>query len=109
MAYVDDIAKDNNGVKYLPVLRDLFDRTAEVKGMKTKDSKEKVCSFSTTIAKKNQTGKIWVVKRRKIAGEFKNLSKAEGLEVYFTMTETKATFAERTLQNPKKLLQRHME
>ena len=39
LAYVDKVAKDNNGVKYLLVRQDLFDRTVDAKGMKTKDSK----------------------------------------------------------------------
>ena len=46
LAYVDKIAKDNNGVKYLLVRQDLFDRTVDATGMKTKDSKETVKSFS---------------------------------------------------------------
>ena len=37
LAYVDKVVKDNNGVKYLLVRQDLFDRTVDSKGMKTKD------------------------------------------------------------------------
>ena len=40
LAYVDKLSEDNNGVKYLLVRQDLFDRTVDAKGMKTKDSKE---------------------------------------------------------------------
>ena len=39
LAYVDKLAKDNNSEKYLLVRQHLFDRTADAKGMKTKDSK----------------------------------------------------------------------
>ena len=39
LAYVDKLAKDNNGVKYLLVRQDMFDRTVDAKGTKTKDSK----------------------------------------------------------------------
>ena len=42
LAYVDKLAKHNNGVKYLIVGQDLCDRTVDAKGMKTKDSKEMV-------------------------------------------------------------------
>ena len=35
LAYVDRVAKDNNGVRCLLVLQDLFDRTVDAKGMKT--------------------------------------------------------------------------
>ena len=45
LAYVDKLAKDSNGVKYLLVRQDLFDRTVDAKGMKTKDSKATVKIF----------------------------------------------------------------
>ena len=51
LAYVDKLAKDNNGVKYLPVRQDLFDRTVDAKRMKTKVSKETVRTFLTMITK----------------------------------------------------------
>ena len=56
MAYVDKLAKDINGVKYLLVR--LFDRTVDAKGMKTKDSKQTVRAFSTMITKKNRPEKL---------------------------------------------------
>ena len=52
LAYVDKLAKDNNGVKYLLVRQDLFDRTVDWKGMKTKDFEESFCAFLATITKK---------------------------------------------------------
>ena len=36
LAYVDKLANDNNGVKYLLVRQGLFDRTVDAKRMKTK-------------------------------------------------------------------------
>ena len=58
LAYVDKLAKDNNGVKYLLVRQDLFDRTVDANGMKTKDSKETVRAFLSKITKKNQLKEI---------------------------------------------------
>ena len=58
LAYVDKLAKDKNGVKYLLVRQDLFDRTAGAKGMKTKDSKETVRAFLSMITKKTAPKKI---------------------------------------------------
>ena len=52
LAYVDKLAKYSNGVKYLLVRQDLFDRTEDGKRMKTKESKEKVRAFLTMITKK---------------------------------------------------------
>ena len=37
--------KENNGVKYLLVCQDLFDRTVNTNGMKTRDSQETVKTF----------------------------------------------------------------
>ena len=45
LEHVDKLTKDNNGVKYLLVRHDLFDRTVDAKGIKTKDSKETVRAF----------------------------------------------------------------
>ena len=52
LAYVDKLSKDNSCVKYWLVRQDLFDRTVDAKGMKLKDSKESVKSFSKMITKK---------------------------------------------------------
>ena len=68
--YVDKIAKDNNGVKYLPVRQDLFDRTVDAKGMKSKDYKETIRAFLFMITKKKGPKKIWVDKGTEFAGEF---------------------------------------
>ena len=108
LAYVDKLAKDNNGVKYLLVLQDLFDRTVDAKGMETKDSKETVCAFLTMITKKNQPKKIWVDMGTEFAGEFKKLCKAEGIQIYSTMSETKAAFAERTIRSLKHIFYRYV-
>ena len=62
LAYVDKLAKEVNGVKFLLVRQDLFDRTGNEKGMKTKDSHETVKDFSSMITKKNRPKNIWVDK-----------------------------------------------
>ena len=49
LAYVDKLAKFFNGVKYLQVRQELFDRSVDAKRMKTKDSKETVRAFLTKI------------------------------------------------------------
>ena len=109
LAYVDKPAKDNNCVKYLLVRQDLFDRTVDAKGMKTNDSKETVRAFVTMITKKNRPKKLWVDKGTDIAGEFEKLCKAEGIQIYSTMSETKAAFAERTIRALKNILYRYVE
>ena len=72
LAYVDRLAKDNNGVMCLLVRQDLFDRSVDAKGRKTKDSKETVHAFLFMIyKKKNRLKKVWVDKGTEFAGEFK--------------------------------------
>ena len=108
LAYVDKLAKENNGVKYLLVRQDLFDRTVNAKGMKTKDSQETVKAFSSMITKRNRPKKIWVDNGTEFAGVFKKFT-AEGIQNYFTMSEIKTAFAERLIQSLKKIPYRYME
>ena len=77
--------------------------------MKTKDSKETVRALLTKITKKNRPRKIWVDNGTEFAGELKKLCKAEGLQIYYTMSETKAAFAERTIRSLKNILYSYME
>ena len=109
LAYFDKLAKEENGVKCLLVRQDLFDRTVSARGMKTKDSQETVKAFSSMITKKNRPKKIWVEKGTEFAGAFKKFCAAEGIQVYSTMSETKAAFAERTIRSLKDILYRYME
>ena len=44
-AFVDKLAKDNNGVNYPLKRQDLFDRTVDANGTKTKDSKKRLVHF----------------------------------------------------------------
>ena len=101
--YVDKLSKNKNGVKYLLVRQDLFDRTVNAKGMKTKDSQETVKAFSSTITKKNLLKKLWVDKGTQFAGACKKFCAAEGIQVYCTMSETKAAFVERRKPSLKKI------
>ena len=86
LAYVDKLAKENNGVKYLLVRQDLFDRTINAKGMKTKDSQETVKAFSPMITKSNRPKKIWVDKGTEFAGTVKKFCAAEGIQFYSIMS-----------------------
>ena len=61
------------------------------------------------ITKRNRPKKIWVDKRPEFAGAFKKFCTAEGIQVYSTMNETKAAFAERTIRSLKIILHRYME
>ena len=109
LGYVDKLANENNGVKYLLVRQDLFDRTVYAKGMKTKDSQETVKAFSSMITKKNRPKNIWADNGTQLAGAFKKFCVAEVIQVYSTMSEAKAAFAEHAIRSLKNILYRYME
>ena len=77
--------------------------------MKAKDSEETLEVFSSMITKRNKPKKIWVDKGTEFDGALKKFCAAEGIQVYYTMSETKAAFAERTIRSLKNLLYRYME
>ena len=77
--------------------------------MQTKDSKETVRAFVTMVLKKSCPKKFWVDKGTEFAGEFEKLCKAEGVQIYSTMNDTKAAFTERTIRSLKNKLYRYVE
>ena len=107
--YFDKLAKNNNGVKYLLIRQDVFDRIVDAKGMKTQDSEETVYAFLTMILKKNRFKNFCVDKGTQFAGDFKKFCEAEGSQVYSTVSETEAALAERTKRSLKKILDHYME
>ena len=108
-AYVDKLAKGNNGVKYLLFRQDLFYRTVNAKGQNTKHSQETVKDFSSMITKRNPLKTFSVDKGTEFAGACKKFCAAEGMQIYPTMSETKAAFAERTIRSLKDILYRYMK
>ena len=66
LAYVDKLAKENNGVQYLLVHQDLFDRSVNVKGMKTKGSQKTVKAFSSMVTKNNRPKKFGLTRGRSL-------------------------------------------
>ena len=55
------------------------------------------------ITKRKRPQKIWVDKGKEFAGEFKKFCDREGIQIYSTMSETKAAFAERAIRSLKML------
>ena len=62
LAYDDKLPKGNMAVKFLVVRQDLFGRTVDAKGIKTKDCRETLRAVKTMITKKHQLEQIWVNK-----------------------------------------------
>ena len=71
LAFVDKLASQNNGVKYLLVAVDVFSRFVRVQTMKTKYAKDTLQAFKIKISRKNFPKKLWVYKRTENRGTFK--------------------------------------
>ena len=84
LVYVDKLANDNNGVKYLLVRQDLFDRTVDAKDMKTYDCEETLRAFLSTITKKIRPKKIASTREQNLLENFRKLFK--GIKIYSTMS-----------------------
>ena len=109
MAYIKKLVKAKSGVKNLLVLQDLSDRTVDAKRMKTKDSEQTVRPFLTMITKKTRPKVIWVDKRTEFVRHFKKLCTDECIQIYSTISETNAAFAERTIGPLEDILHHYME
>ena len=109
LAFVDKLASQNNGVKYLLVAVDFFSRFVRVQTMKTKYAKDTLQAFRKMISRKNTPEKLWVDKGTEYGGTFKKFCKEKDIVVYSTMSETKAAFAERAIQSLKHIIYRYIE
>ena len=78
LAHVDKLAKDDEGVKYLLVSHELFDRTIDAKGMRAKDWKVTARAFLKMISKRNWPKHNSVNKGKNFFGEFWKFGKSEG-------------------------------
>ena len=77
--------------------------------MKTKYAKDTLQAFRKIISQKNTPEKFWVDKGTEYGGTFKKFCKEKDIEVYSTMSETKAAFAERAIQSLKHIIYRYSE
>ena len=79
--------------------------------MKTKYAKDTLQAFRKMVSrkKKNISEKLCVDKGTEYGGTFKKFCKEKDNEVYSTMSETKAAFAERAIQSLKHIIYRYSE
>ena len=84
VAYVDKLAKYNNGVKSLLVAKDVSSRYLRVPPMRSKSAEETAGTFRKMIEK--QDTKVWTDK----GAEYKILCGQEGIATYTTQSESKS-------------------
>ena len=109
LAYVHEIVKRKNSVKYLLGRQDLFETIVEAKGIKTNEYKEITGASVLLITRKDRPILVCFDKRTEFVGHFKELCKATGVLTYSTMSETTATLAERTKWSWENILYRYVK
>ena len=108
VAYVDKLAKYNNGVKYLLVAAYVLSRFLRIVPMRSKSAPDAAKEFEKMI-EKVQPQKLWSDKGTEFKGAFKNLCDKRGIATYTTASETKSAFAERNIRSPKNIMYKHMK
>ena len=73
LAFVDKLASQNNGVKYLLVAVDVFLRFIRVQTLKTKYAKDALQAFKKMISRKNTPEKLCIDKGTEYGGILKKL------------------------------------
>ena len=107
-AYVDNLTNDNNVVKYLLVRQDVFDITVDADGKKANGSKETLRAILPWGQKKSIQRNL-CPKEQNLPESFKKICKAEAIQSNFTMNETNAAFAARTIRSLKTTFYLYME
>ena len=79
--FVDKLASQNNGLKYLLVAVDFFSRFVIDQTMKTKYIKDTFQDLRKMISRKKTPEKFWVDKETEYGGTFKNFCKQTDIEV----------------------------
>ena len=77
LVFVDKLASQNNGVKFLLVAVDNFSRFVRVQTKKTKYAKDTLQAFRKLISQKNTPEKLWVDKRTEYGGTLKKILRGE--------------------------------
>ena len=108
VAYVDKLAKYNNGVKYLLVAVDVLLRFLRVVPRRSKSAPDAAKAFEKMI-EKVQPQNVWSDKGTEFKEAFKNLCVKRGIATYTTASETKSAFAERNIRSLKNIMYKHME
>ena len=96
LVFVQDVAKQNNGVKYLLVAIDVLSKYAWVSPMKDKKGKSLIAAFNSILKKGRKPEKLRTDKGTEFVNvSFQNYLKKEGIDFYVATNEPKAAVVER--------------
>ena len=109
LAFMDKLAKYNNGVKYLLVAVDVLSRYVRVEPIKDKYAKSVVIAFRKMLKGRGKPEKVWVDEGTEFKGAFAEYCDKSNIQVYSTHSETKSCFAERNIRSLKNIIYRYLE
>ena len=111
VAYMEKIAKFNDGVKYLLLAVDSLSRKIRVQPLKSKTALAAKLAFERMVNFETSEFpiKLWVDEGKEFKGEFKKFCRENQIEVYHTYSETKSCMAESYIRTLKTLLYKYFE
>ena len=108
LAFVQDVAKENDGVNYLLVVIDVFSKFLWVRPMKNKNARSLVQAFDSILSEKRKPEKLRTDKGTAFISEsFQQYLKKQGIQFYTAMNEPKAAVVERVNRTLKSKLYRY--
>ena len=108
VAYMDKVAQQSNGVKYLLVAVDVLSRYLRVQPMKALYAKDADEAFKKLI-KQKKPEKVWTDKRSEFKGKFKTFCEKKDILLYTTKYETNSAFAETNIRSLKNIINKYLE
>ena len=108
LADVQNLSKDNEGVKFLLVIVDVFSRFLWVRPLPDKKAKTVIEGFKDVLKGPRQPKAIRTDKGSEFNNRyFKQFVEERKIKLFYALNETKANFAERYIQTLKKRLYRY--
>ena len=96
LAFVHDVAKENDGVNYLLVVIDVFSKLLWVRPMKNKSARSLVQAFDSILSEKRKPEKLRTDKGTEFVNKsFQQYLKKQGIQFYTAKNEPKAAVVER--------------
>ena len=110
LAFVQDLAKENDGVNYLLVVIDVFSKFLWVRPMKNKNARSLVQAFDSILSEKRKPEKLRTDKGTEFINEsFQQYLKKQGIQFYTATNEPKAAVVERVNRTLKSKLYRYFK
>ena len=82
-AFVQDLAKENDGVNYLLVVTDVFSKSLWVRQMKNKNARSLVQAFDTILSEKRKPEELRTDKGTEFINKsFQQFLKKQGIQFY---------------------------